>query len=542
MGPAPDDEQHPTEPLLPPSWAQRIAPPMPAGGWRGWLGPLIALVVAAALRVPNLGRPRAFAFDETYYAKDGISLLQFGNEQQFVKDANDIILNSDGNPWTVNPFAGGPEYVVHPPFGKWVIAAGEAVFGATPTGWRVGVLICGLIAVVLIARIVRRLLRSNLWGTVAGLLMALDGLAIVLSRTAVLDNVLMVCVLAAFGALLLDRDRVRRRVLAAGPAAWSSGSPRLGLLRPWRLVAAVMLGLACGVKWSGLWFVIGFGLLTVLWDLGLRRTLSARHPWRTTLLADALPTALIWLVVIGAVYLATWTGWFLTDNGYYRDWAETAAAAGGVPSWLPPALRSLLHYHLEALKFHTNLTSPHSYGANPWGWPVQARPTSFYYETTEPCGSDKCAAEVLALGNPLIWWAGVVALFHQVWRWLGRRDWRSGAILCGFLAGWAPWLMFQERTVFEFYSIVFLPFTIMALALSLAVLRGPDPKPDPAAAAAPRGLIHINPETRSLVGVTTVIVFLAATVAVSWWFYPIWTAQSIPYDLWNLRMWFPSWV
>ncbi|MFI0433859.1 MAG: dolichyl-phosphate-mannose--protein mannosyltransferase, partial [Candidatus Nanopelagicales bacterium] len=481
-------------------------------------------------------------------------LLQFGNEQQFVKDANDIILNSDGNPWTVNPFAGGPEYVVHPPLGKWVIAAGEAVFGATPTGWRVGVLVCGLIAVVLMARIVRRLLRSNLWGTVAGLFMALDGLAIVLSRTAVLDNVLMLCVLAAFGALLLDRDRVRRRVLASltsgsdptDPDAWDPvGGPRLGLVRPWRLVAAVMLGLACGVKWSGLWFVVAFGLLTVLWDYGLRRTVSARHPWRTTLFADAAPTALMWLVVIVAVYLATWTGWFLTDNGYYRDWATTDATAAADPSWLPPALRSLVHYHLEALRFHTNLTSPHSYGANPWGWPFQARPTSFYYETTEPCGADKCAAEVLALGNPLIWWAGVLAMFHQLWRWIGRRDWRSGAILCGFLAGWAPWLMFQERTVFEFYSIVFLPYVIMALTLSLAVIRGPGP--DPAAALSglpvrPRGIVRINPETRNLIGVASVIVFLAAIVVVSWWFYPIWTAQSIPYDLWNLRMWFPSWV
>ena len=139
---------------------------MPAGGWRGWLGPS-----SPSLSPPRCEcrtwPPRAFAFDETYYAKDGISLLQFGNEQQFVKDANDIILNSDGNPWTVNPFAGGPEYVVHPPFGKWVIAAGEGCVRRDAHGLAGGVLICGLIAVVLIARIVRRLLRSNLWGTVA---------------------------------------------------------------------------------------------------------------------------------------------------------------------------------------------------------------------------------------------------------------------------------------------------------------------------------------------------------------------------------------
>ena len=65
-----------------------------------------------------------------------------------------------------------------------------------------------------------------------------------------------------------------------------------------------------------------------------------------------------------------------------------------------------------------------------------------------------------------------LALFHQVWRWVAVRDWRAGAVLCGFVAGWGPWLLFQERTVFSFYSIVFLPFMIMALTLSFGSLLG----------------------------------------------------------------------
>jgi dolichyl-phosphate-mannose--protein O-mannosyl transferase len=492
---------------------------MPRGGWRGWLGPVGAVALAAALRIPNLGRPADFAFDETYYAKDALSLLRFGAEQKMLDDANAIILGSDGNYATVNPFADGPSYVVHPPFGKWVIAAGEYLVGVTPTGWRIGVLVCGLLAVLMLARIVRRLTRSNVWGTVAGALLAVDGLAIVLSRTAVLDNVLMVCALAAFGALLIDRDSVRRRVGAA-----IHDPPALPVLnRPWRWVAAVMLGLACSVKWSGLWFVVVFGLLTVLWDLGLRRRIGAPRPWLTTLVRDAIPTAVVWCSLAVVVYLVTWTGWFLADpnEAYYRDWAIGAGS-----SFVPDALRSLWHYHAEAYRFHTSLSSPHSYAANAWGWPVLARPTSFYYSDTAACGADKCAAEVLALGNPIIWWAAVLALFHQAWRWVGRRDWRSGAVLAAFLAGWAPWLMYQERTVFSFYSIAYLPYMIAALTLSLTVVRG-------------RGAAQ---PTRNMIGIVLLATFAVAVLAASWWFYPIWVAQPLPYEMWNLRMWFPSWV
>ena len=158
---------------------------------------------------------------------------------------------------------------------------------------------------------------------------------------------------------------------------------------------------------------------------------------------------------------------------------------------------------------------------------MQARPTSFYYESPDgACGASKCSQEVLALGNPLIWWAATAALFHQAWRWIGRRDWRSGAVLCGFLAGWFPWVFFENRTIFSFYSIVFLPFMVMALAMSLGVVLGP-----------------VNaPGNRRIIGSVAVGSFIVLAIAVSWFFYPIWTGLPIPYDQWNLRMWFPSWV
>ena len=112
------------------------------------------------------------------------------------------------------------------------------------------------------ARIARRMTRSTLLGCVAGLLLALDGLEFVMSRTALLDIFVMFWVLAAFGCLVIDRDRSRARLAAAvlrdaerADAAAEAGmrplppgpGPRLGL-RWWRVAAGLCLGLAMRVE------------------------------------------------------------------------------------------------------------------------------------------------------------------------------------------------------------------------------------------------------------------------------------------------------
>ncbi len=85
---------------------------------------------------------------------------------------------------------------------------------------------------------------------------------------------------------------------------------------------------------------------------------------------------------------------------------------------------------------------------------------------------------MLALGNPIIWWAGVLAIGHNAWRAVAGRDWRSQALLVGYLAGWLPWMVFHSRTIFTFYAIVMVPFLAGMLAISLASLAGgPDASP-----------------------------------------------------------------
>ena len=520
------DPDQPTQEHPP---ADRRAPitlvrPMPSSGWRGWWGPLLAMLVAGLLRFPGLGSPHAIVFDETYYAKDALGLLRFGYERSTVDDANDLILGSRSAWNQLDIFTADPTFVVHPPLGKWLIGAGEWMFGVTPFGWRFAMALMGTLSVLMLARVVRRLTRSDVIGTLAGLLLALDGLHIVLSRTAVLDLALMFFVLAAFGCLLLDRDAVRSRVAAADPDQWwgSRYGPRLGL-RPWRLAAGVCLGLACGVKWSGLWYVAFFGLLCVWWDVALRRQLGVRRPFAGAGLRDVGP-ALVSIVGLGfVVYLTTWTGWLSTSGGWGRSWAADHPGAWPL---VPDALRSLAEYHRVAWNFHVSLHSPHSYQSSAWSWPMMTRPTSFYVDREGACGADRCMAEVLAVGNPVIWWAGVLALGHNVWRAVGGRDWRSGALVVGYLAGWLPWLVFHDRTIFTFYAIVMLPFLVGMLAISLAALAG---GPEASTQRRRWGLI--------LAGL-----FLLAVIAAAWHFMPIWTGEQLTYDQWRDRMWMPTWV
>ena len=493
----------------------------------GWLGPLLVGALAGALRFFRLGEPHQLVFDETYYVKQAYSYLQVGYELRWPEGADDSF--TAGTP---DVFSDTADFPVHPPVAKWMIAAGIRLFGVESSfGWRFAAAVAGTLMVVLLARIARRLLGSTLLGVAAGVLLAVDGHHLVHSRTSLLDIFLAFWVLAAFGALLVDRDRARARlarVVAArrhaglGVPAWG---PWLGV-RPWRLAAAACLGLAVGTKWSGLFFVAAFGLMTVLWDVAARRAAGLRTSRTGGLLTQGVPAALTVLPVMTVVYVASWAGWFASDSAHLRQWAGEHPSEAPVPA----ALRSLWKYHQDMYTFHRGLESEHPYEAHPWSWLVQGRPTSFFYEGYERgemgCAVAACSKAITSVGNPVVWWGGAVAVVVLLFCWALRRDWRAGAILAGVAAGYLPWFAYSERTIYAFYSVAFAPFVVLALTYVLGMVLGP----------------RRAPASRRTAGALAAGAVVVAAVVALAWFWPVWTAEVIPYAQWRARMWLPSWI
>ena len=79
--------------------ADRLSPALPVDRATSWWVTIGVTVLGGILRFWDLGRPQAVVFDETYYMKDALSLLRYGNERQFVDNANTLILASDGSDW-----------------------------------------------------------------------------------------------------------------------------------------------------------------------------------------------------------------------------------------------------------------------------------------------------------------------------------------------------------------------------------------------------------------------------------------------------------
>lgn len=478
----------------------------------------LALVVAlgAVLRLWDLGYPHKLVFDETYYVKDAYTLSKLGYEGSWPDQPNPAFEAGQ-----VDTFLSAPSYVVHPPLGKWIISIGMNLFGAQNSfGWRISVAVLGIASIALMFFVAKRVLGSSRWALVAAFLLAIDGHAIVLSRTALLDGILAFFALLAFYFLLRDRDQSYLQT-------WR---------RPWLIAMAVTLGAATAVKWSGLYFLAVFLLYVLVSDLlrWRRLRLATTHQVSfTSFVGTAIKrgAAIFTLSVPIAfvIYLGSWSGWLATSGGYYRNYVSEPGEVPSWLSWLGQPLLALWHYHRQAYSFHVGLHSSHPYAANPLGWLILLRPTSFFYEgsaqgQTGCVFAGGCSSAITAVGNPLIWLAAAVAIALVARHWVKMRDQQTSLILLGIAAGYLPWLIYLNRTTFAFYSVAFLPWTILALVWMLR-----------------QRVQTREPEERSR-SKSRILAYLLACLAVSFFFLPIWIGTSIPYWFWLIHMWSPSWI
>ena len=449
---------------------------------RGWVVTGVVGVIAALLRLIGLNHPKTLMFDEIYYVKDAYSLWRLGYEGSWAHNSDAAFAAGD-----FSGLSDEAAYVVHPQLGKWLIGAGMEVFGPeSPFGWRIMPAIAGILTVMLLARLTMRLTRSPLLAGLAGLLLAIDGVALTESRIGLLDVFIGFFATVTLYCLVRDREwsraRLARKMAGTSPGARAPHAT----IRPWLLAAGIALGLTCSIKWSGLYLVAASGIVVVIWDTLALRRVRARAWFLEGTVAQGVSDFLQTIPVVVAVYVGCWWSWFTHPSAYMHGWtlAEPNARSQVPAPWLSgyvsdsvfQNINDFIAYHQRMYTFHVGLAEPHTYQSKPSGWLLQTRPTSFFWQdkaqVPQTCWGGDCIQAITSIGNIVIWWSAVVALAAVVIIGVKNRDWRVWVPLIGYLGLYVPWFQYRDRTIFTFYTVAFVPCVVLVLVLALGMSSG----------------------------------------------------------------------
>ena len=374
-------------------WPRRIDKTSPLEITRILLGALVTVMIigGVALRLRAIATPPYFTFDEELFVNNAHAYLVG------LPDAND-----------------------HPPLGKLIMAVGMLVFGDDPLGWRFASLCFGLQTLV-----IGYWLGGALFGRTGALLsaafLACDGFFIAYSRTGLLDGMLTCLVL--WSVLLAVSAESYRGILAA----------------------AVMVGLAASIKWSG--------------------AMAAFPAVAAVLLLRRVPRTSLWCFIAApVVHVLLWMGG-LKLTGLPAD-----------PLSLAKTMLALLEHHLE-LGNHDNAAASHWYS---WLYLYHPIVVKLSYH-----GAKQRYAS--SLGNPWLWaWTTLSALSVPLlsagltlwsrWRPRVRRilmgRFASGAAILwiGWLSLLLPWMIARGKYTFSYHYMPSYGFGLVLLGGSVAVL------------------------------------------------------------------------
>ena len=389
-----------------------IVPRLPRARWWVALG---VVAIAAVLRLAALGSPGEAYFDETYYANDA-RLYLIGTEAY----DSPLDFNPESPPGQPPPSVAlrGERSYVHPPLGKWVIAAGDLLALRTDSLWgfRLSSAIFGIGTVLLVYLIGLEIFGSSVvWAGLAALFAALDGLLIVQSRVSMLDGILAGFVCLGVWCLLHDRRQ---------PNLW------------WRLGGGAALGAAVATKWSGALALVAAAAFTLAWSI--RRGGWRREWWTLAVAFVALPVV---------IYVSSFGAFF--------------AQKGASPS-------AFWDLHKQMLDYHSDLDQGHTYQSPPSSWPIMRRPVAYYYD--EQQGT---VHHIVALGNPGLWWPFLIAAPALLALAFTRSGWGARVVFGFYAAQYLPWFVAaRSRTVqFLFYMTPAVPFMALGLVLTIRAIN-----------------------------------------------------------------------
>lgn len=394
----------------------------------------------------------------------------------------------------------------HPPLGKLLISLGVLLFGMNPFGWRITGTLFGIAMVPLIYLFARKLTGGIASAALACVLFAFDFMHFTQTRLATIDVYITFFVLLMYYFMFLYTrlsffdSSLKKTLLPLGASGICMG-----------------LGVAC--KWTGVY--AGLGLSVIFFAQLFRR-------YREYCYAKSAPSGLT-VGISHRVILDTFRPKMIRTLLFCVVFFVLVPALVYLLSYLPFSDGSkdnvflrLLHNQQSMLSYHSGLNATHPYSSSWYQWPIMQRPIWYYSRiVTGSAGAGGMREDISAFGNPLVWWVGIPAAFHQIYLWIKKKDKTAAFLLTGYLAQYLPWC-FVTRVTFIYHYFPSVAFVVLMIVHSLTGLKARMKEK-------PYRLLLI------LYAISVVTLFLL--------FYPVLSGQPVDADFVSRYLrWFRTWV
>ncbi len=332
-----------------------------------------------------------------------------------------------------------PYEATHPPLGKVIIAAGVAIFGMNPFGWRFMGTLFGVLMLPLLYILLKRMFGRRAVAVCGTLIFAFDFMHYTQTRISTIDTysvfftILMYLFMYRF--ISVDYD-----------------APLKKSLRP-LFLSGLFFGFGIASKWTAAWAGAGLAVIYLIHHIiaGRYYVKSGRSRLFIKRLIITLLMSLLFFVVIPAViYCMSYIPYGL---------AEGMSIRGGM-LFDGDYYKMIWDNQVSMLSYHGKLTATHPYQSSWYQWIFNIRPILYFLDTSMGEG---LKSAIVAFGNPLVWWGGLGAFCVMVWRTVRRRDGRALIIVIGYLFALIPWIIIS-RCAFAYHYFTCSLFLCIALA------------------------------------------------------------------------------
>jgi len=319
----------------------------------------------------------------------------------------------------------------HPPLGKTIISLGIALFGMNPFGWRFMCAVFGILMVPLFYIFARRITGKRKYALFSALLICTGFMHYTLSRIATIDIIVAFFILLMFYFMYCFTANCRKGASLA----------RQSFIL---LLCGISTGLAIATKWTGIYAAIGIAVLFFYaWIPSLQMIHSRSKRLRN--IFSVLGVCIISFILIPAsIYILSYIPFSKIYTG-------------------KSLIQLAMENSISMLSYHSSVSESHPYMSSWYEWLIDRRPLLDSY--TDVSGNKKSL--VSTLGNPFIYWGGLIALLHNIYLWKCKRDNNSFFLSTAWVSMLFPWL-FVHRTVFIYQYFVSSLFLILIITYSIS--------------------------------------------------------------------------